>query len=326
MLKIGIIGAGNIARTFIEAVVKGNIKVTLEAIASRDLLKANEYKKLYRFKKAYGSYQELYKDTEVDLIYVATPHSFHYEQMMEILDYNKHIICEKPLTINHIQAEKVFQKAKQKKLFVMEALWTRFLPVIKELKMLVDNNIIGEVQRVEADFCFNSDSDENHRLRNPYLGGGALLDLGIYTISFADMFLGEPDSFETKFFIDPVTGVDVDEQIIYKYEGDKIAILSSSFVKDKALLGKIYGEKGYVIVEEFHQTQKAYIYNKDNVLIKTLDHPHLVNGFEYEIISAIYSIEKGFLEDVHIPHSKTIRILEQMDQIRESWGFKYPKE
>jgi predicted dehydrogenase len=326
LLRVGIVGAGNIANTFIDAITRGNLSICLEAIASRNLSKAKSYQEKYNIKKAYESYQELYEDDEVDLVYVATPHSFHYEQMMEILDYNKHIICEKPFTLNHKQAKMVFHKAKQKNLFVMEALWTRFLPVIKELKKLVDNKIIGEVQRVEADFCFSTDLDESHRLRNPYLGGGALLDLGIYCLSFADIFLGTPQSFETKMKKDLITGVDIDEEIIYKYKNGKVAILTSSIARDKPLLGKIYGDDGLIVVEEFHQTQKALIYNKDKKLIKTVEHQHIVNGFEYEILSAIASIEKGLLEDPHIPHSTSIKILKQMDQIRESWGFKYPSE
>ena len=326
MLKIGIIGAGNIAKTFIEAVVKGNIDVTLEAIASRDISKAIEYKNLYPFKKAYGSYQDLYNDLEVDLIYVATPHSFHFEQMLDILNHNKHIICEKPFTLNSKQAEIVFSKAKEKKLFVMEALWTRFLPTIKDLKEHINNGIIGEIKKVEANFCFKTNLDKNHRLRNLSLGGGALLDLGVYTITFANLFLGKPESISSKVVKDEQTGVDIDEEIIFNYEDNKSAILNSSIIKDMPSVGVIYGEKGYVKVENFHQTELAIIYNNDNEVIKSIERPHIVNGFEYEILSAIDSIENGRIEDPHIPHSDTIEILKQMDHIRQSWSLIYPQE
>jgi predicted dehydrogenase len=326
MLKIGIIGAGNIAKTFIEAVIKGNVNVTLEAIASRDILKAIEYKNLYSFKKAYGSYQDLYNDFEVDLIYVATPHSFHYEQMLQIIDHNKHVICEKPFTLNSKQAEEVFKKAKEKNLFVMEALWTRFLPTIKELKELINKGIIGEIEKVEANFCFKTNLDQNHRLRNLNLGGGALLDLGVYTITFANIFLGKPESISSKVVMDEQTGVDIDEEIVFKYKDNKLAILNSSIIKDMPSVGTIYGEKGYVLVENFHQTELAKIYNYNNEIIGSIEHPHSVNGFEYEILSAIDSIEKGRIEDPHIPHSETIKILKQMDDIRQSWNLIYPQE
>lgn len=326
MLRIGIIGAGNIAKTFIEAVVRSDIKVILEAIASRDISKANEYKNLYHFKKAYGNYHDLYNDDEVDLIYVATPHSFHFEQMLDILDYNKHIICEKPFTLNSKQAEIVFNKAKEKNLFVMEALWTRFLPTIKELKKMIDNGIIGKIEKVEANFCFKTDLDMNHRLRNLSLGGGALLDLGVYTITFANLFLGKPESITSKVIKDKQTGVDIDEEIVFDYKDNKQAILNSSIIKDMPPVGMIYGEKGYVKVENFHQTQLAIIYNNDNKILESIFYPHKVNGFEYEIMSAIDSIEKGMIEDPHIPHRKTIEILKQMDDIRQSWDLIYPQE
>ena len=154
MIKIGVIGAGNIAHRFSEAVQKGKIGGLLEAIASRDILRAKDYQKEYGYKKAYGDYQSLYEDPDIDLVYVATPHAFHYQQMMDLLDYGKHIICEKSFTLNANQAKAIFDKAKEKNLFVMEAMWTRFLPTVKEVLQVIDQGLIENPMMPHAETLY----------------------------------------------------------------------------------------------------------------------------------------------------------------------------
>ncbi|MFW5794257.1 MAG: Gfo/Idh/MocA family protein [Bacillota bacterium] len=324
MIKIGIIGAGFIANKFCEAVKKGEMDAILYAIGSRSLEKAKQFKQMHNFKVAFGSYQELYADKDIDLIYVATPHGLHYDHMMEILDYSKNIICEKPFTLNANQAKEVFAKAKRKKVFIMEAMWTRFLPTIRELETLIDDGIIGDVTRLEADFCFTPNKGDDNRLFQPKLGGGALLDIGIYPITFANIFLGRPKSFDSEVKMYK-TGVDIAETIYYNYP-DAQAILKVALNYDSPLKCIITGTEGRVIIEGLHETELAKIYNLDNELIKEIKHPHEVNGFEYEIKEAIECIKNNKLESEIIPHSETMNILTQMDNIRNSWDFSYPQE
>lgn len=325
MIKIGVIGAGNIAHRFSEAVQLGKTGASLEAIASRDISKAKSYQKKYKYHKAYGDYQSLYEDKDIDLIYVATPHAFHYEQMMEILDYGKHLICEKSFTLNANQAKAVFKKAKEKKLFVMEAMWTRFLPVIQEVVRVVNQGIIGKVKYLEANFSIKADVDINHRLRNPKLGGGALLDLGIYPLTFAKLILGRPSKQSIDFTLDPITGVDLCENIRLDYD-DAYADLKASMIESQPMIATIYGESGRILVDEFFQTQKALVYNQEDQIIKVINHPFEVNGFEYEIKSAVDSIEKGMYESPMMPHSETLDILEMMDMLRDKMDVQYPME
>lgn len=324
MIRIGIIGAGHIANKFAEAINLSDLNASLEAIASRSIDKANDFKKKYHVKKAYGSYIELYEDRDIDLVYIATPHVFHYKQMLDALDYHKHIICEKPFTINALQAEEIFLKAEEKQCFVMEALWSRFLPVIKELKHNLDQGLIGDIYKLEADFCFSPDKPINHRLFQPQLGGGALLDVGIYPITFANLFLGHPLSIKSKVKMIE-TGVDGDDYIEYSYPDAK-AILTASITHEKKREARIYGSKGYAIIEGLHASESIKIYNLDNQLIKHIANQHETNGFEYEIRDAIACIQQGYLESLVMPSSETISVLSQMDAIRKTWNFFYPQE
>lgn len=325
MFKIGIIGAGNIANRFSEAVNKSDlVDGKLYAIASRSIEKAEIFKKQHNIKKAYGSYEELYKDKDVDLIYIATPHVFHYEQMMDALDYNKNIICEKPFTINAKLAEEVFNKAKEKKAYVMEAMWTRFLPVIQEVKKQIDNGIIGEIELLEADFFFDANAPIENRLYQPKLGGGALLDIGIYPITFANIYMGEPKTIKSTVEMYE-TNVDASETIEYQYNNGK-AILKASINHEGPMQATIKGSKGKIIIEGLHETQSAKIYDNNNGLINHIKIPHNANGFEYEIKEAIDCIKAGKLESDIVSHQITLSVLKQMDQIRDSWNFFYPQE
>jgi len=324
MMKFGVIGAGNIANTFCTAVNQADIDAQLYAIGSRSIEKANKYKETYGFVKAYGSYTELFLDDEVDAIYIATPHGLHYEQMLDILDYKKHILCEKSFTLNHHQAKEIFAKAKKQNVFIMEAVWTRFLPTILRLQELVNSGIIGEITKVEADFCIDPDKSDEDRLFNPKLGGGALLDVGIYPITFANLFMGTPTSI-TSTMKKYHTGVDLTEEIRFTYKNGE-AILNASIGENRPLKGLITGTKGTIDVKNFFFTEQAFIYDLNNNLIKELHFPHEVNGFEYEIRETVRCINNHKLESEIMPHKETINILTQMDELRETWDFVYPQE
>ncbi len=322
MVKFGIIGAGNIAHTFCRAIEA--TRGQLEGIASRDYQKALLYQKQYGIPHAYGSYQALYNNPNIDCVYVATPHGLHYEQMMEILDYGKHILCEKAFTLNASQAKKVFEKARDKGCFVMEAMWTRFLPNVKHLQNIIKDGVIGEITRLEADFCFNAKIDPTHRLVNPSLGGGALLDIGIYPITFANIFLRTPDKIESQVEWYK-SQVDISETLTYHYPNAK-AILRSSFNSELPIDARIYGTKGFIHVPNFWSSEESHIYDSNHALIESVSFKHQVNGFEYEIDETIQMIEQNNLESPIMPHSETLTILKQMDSIRNAWHFEYPQE
>ena len=323
MLNFGVIGAGRIANTFCEAV--RHHKGTLYAIASRDLKKAEHFKATYGFEKAYDSYEALLKDTKVACVYIATPHGLHYEHMLLALKHNKPILCEKAFTLNAKQAEEIFSIAKKKKLFVMEAMWSRFLPITKTLKTLIDDGIIGDIQSLEAQFCIAPQQNLSDRLFNPQLGGGALLDVGIYPINYANIFLGEPTSIKSNCTYTS-TGVDLSETITYQYPNHVVAHLEASIGYDKPRIAKISGAKGWIYLPDFWRTETATIYDLNGQVIKTLTINHKVNGFEYQIDETIRCINEGLIESPIMPHSETLKILVQMDTLRKAWGIKYPQE
>ncbi len=322
MIRFGVIGAGRIAKTFSEA-IKGT-KESLYAVASRDINKALQYQKDYGYEKVYGSYEALLADLNVDCVYIATPHGLHYEHMMLALTYKKNILCEKSFTLNAKQAETVLNKAKENNLFVMEAMWTRFLPTIREVKKLVDSGIIGKITKIEADFGFAVDKHRKDRIVDPKMGGGALLDLGVYPVNFANLFLGSPDRYETKAVMDS-RGFDFSETYTFFYS-DSQAYLKSSLAEQLDTTAYIYGTEGYIKIPDFWKAEHALIYNQNHQLIQEINHPHLINGFEYEINEVARCLNENLKESPMMPHSSTLEVMKQMDALRKTWGLKFPTE
>ena len=322
MIRFGILGAGRIAHTFAQAIQATS--GTLHAVASRDFTRAQAFQQNYAIAKAYGSYPALYDDPDVDVIYVATPHGLHYTQMMAALDSKKHLLTEKAFTLNAREAREVFDKAKTQNTFVMEAMWTRFLPVTRTLETRISEGIIGPVKSLKATFSFAGDLRESGRLMNPSLGGGALLDVGIYPLTYADLFGRIPDSLTSQ-HTKSNTGVDLWNQIEID-TGDFQATLESGFLENKPREAIITGENGQIIVPSFWAAEDAFIYDANGQLIEHVHHPHAVNGFEYEIEAVIEAIAQQVREHPIMPHAKTIEMLERMDALRNAWGVVYPGE
>jgi len=322
VIKFGVLGAGRIARTFSDSV--NGIHETLYGIASRDLLRAEQFQSEYGFVKAYGSYEELLDDPNIDCVYIATPHGLHFEQMKMCLEKGKHILCEKSFTLNLDQAKIILEMAEAKNLFVMEAMWTRFLPTIQEVCKMIQNDAIGDIFQIDASFGFETATSTKDRLFNPELGGGSLLDIGIYPITLANLLLGVPDSFETlsSFY---ASGVDTSAKITYFYP-EAEAILNISFLDNLGNDAYIYGTKGYFHIPNFHACEFATLYNNNHKVVKMIEHKHIINGFEYEIFEAIRCIKKKLIESPLMKHEDTLEIMRQMDEIRKSWNFKYPQE
>ncbi len=322
MVKFAIMGAGKIAHKFAQACI--GINEYLYAIASRDLGRAMGFAERYDLEKYYGSYQEMLQDDEVDCVYIATPMSEHYQNIYDCLMAGKHVLCEKSFTLNHKQAQTVCALAKQKGLFLMEAMWMRFLPTIQEVQQVIRDGLIGDIIEMESFINMRLDFPLESRIYNPSLGGGALLDVGVYPVHMANLILGIPDSFdsEVKF---ASTGVDIDEKITYLYPHTD-ATLYASVVKEDKKDTIIYGSKGYIHIPHFWGTEQALVFNNHHKIIKEIEHKHLVNGFEYEIFETVKCIKKKLVESPILPHQTTIEIMKQMDALRKSWNLKYPQE
>ncbi len=321
-IRFGILGAGKIAQKFCEAA--NGIGVKLQAVASRDRSRALTFQERYGIATMYGSYGEMLADPDVDCVYVATPHGLHYEHMLACLRARKHVLCEKAFTLNRPQAEEVFAIARENGLFVMEAMWTRFLPAVQEACRSVKSGEIGSLISLEARFAFRSTNPPEDRLFNPALGGGALLDVGVYPITLANLVFGVPNRITAKARF-TATGVDGTAKIVYDYPDAK-AVLFASIEEDGGREAKIVGTEGVVRIPGFWATETATLCDLKGQPLRTITLPHRVNGMEYEIEETIRCIAEHRLESPIMPWSETLEILAQTDQIRSLWGFRYPGE
>ncbi len=324
IIRWGILGTGAIARQFANA-LNEMPDASLHAIASREHSDARDFCKEFSASKYYGNYQALVADEEIDVIYVATPHPVHAENVKLCLNAGKPVLCEKPFTMNANQASEVIAIAREKKLFLMEAMWTRFLPGMVEAQSLVKSGILGRVHHVQADFGFYSDVGPNHRLRNPVLGGGALLDLGIYPLSIAALFLGPIISANASAEIG-LTGVDEQTAFSLKHKGGG---LSSCFCSTRASTPielVISGELGSMHVKHpFFNAEKIRI-NLTDGLEKKLHIPLVGSGYAYEAAEVGRCLRSGLLESPVMPLDETLALLGWMDNIRAQIGLRYASD
>ena len=321
--RIGIIGCGWIAEKM-AITLQGMEKVEAYAIASRDLNKAETFAQKWNFTRAYGSYEEMLDDELVDLVYIATPHSHHYAHTRLSLLKGKPVLCEKAFTANAKEAEELLQLAKEKNLFLTEAIWTRYMPLSQTICELVDNGAIGRPQLLTANLCYPNYHKE--RMHKPELAGGALLDLGVYTLNFAAMVFGTDIIRTTSACIKTDTGVDAQNSITLEYADGKLAILCSSQMAKSDRQGIISGDKGFMIVDNINNPQKVSVYDSDYQLTAVYNCPPQITGYEYQVYASIEALENGWLESPFMPHQETLRIMRQMDELRKEWGVIYPSD
>ncbi len=300
-VKIGILGAGNIANTFAKNSVYVN-DAEIYAVASRDIAKSKDFADKYGIKTAYGSYDELYKDENVDIIYIATPHNFHYEQAKVCLLNGKAVLCEKPSFLNTKEATEIIELAKEKNLLLMEAMWTRFLPPVNTAKEWIKDGKIGDLKLLKADFGFIAKEEPTGRMFNPDLAGGALYDIGVYTYSFVS-YLADSKIKQHKSIVMPAfTGVDETTASIIEYENKAVAQITCSIRAGLSSDAVIYGTEGSIKVEKFWCATKAYLYDKAGNLVDSFDsgykdeHPDLYEGFKYQIQHAVDLYKNGKTE------------------------------
>lgn len=323
-MKVAILGAGVIATSMATAINGLDDSVEAYAVASRDLERAQAFAKEWGFKKAYGSYEEMVQDPEVDLVYVATPHSHHFEHAKLCIEHGKPVLVEKSFTANAKQAKELIALAEEKKVFLTEAIWTRYMPSRKLIDDAIASGIIGDVNMVEANLSYNI--AEKGRMVDPALAGGTLLDLGVYPINFASMVMGDEIEDISGTCTYCSTGVDCQESITISYKDGKFAALSSSMKCATRRLGQIYGTKGYIICTNINNIEKIEVYDWEHNFIKEIPVPKQINGYEYEVLACQRVLNEGGLECEEMPHSETIKIMEWMDKLRDDWGVKYPFE
>ena len=317
----GIIGLGDISHRFAKTLNYLGIKFK---VASRSIEKAKAFQKEYGCLEAYGSYEELLKDEEVDAIYISTPHGLHYENILECIKHNKHVICEKALVLNAKQAEDIKNKASEKRLLVMEAMWSRFIPMWNKIKYITQEEKYGKVKSIEADFIFKGNLDKNYRLMNKHLGGGSLLDVGVYPLNFINMMVGHPKEIKALAKLTE-TGVDEYTSVILKYD-DFIANFNVGFnitYKNNAI---IYYDNAYIELVNCAGAQEGFVFDYNHNIIEHLEIPFADNGFEYQVLSFIDSLNKKELQNQIMPLDESIEILKQIDEMRRQIGVKYEGE
>lgn len=321
--NIGIMGSGNIAGIMAGTINKMK-NVRVYAVASRQQVHADVFAGKYGCKKAYGSYADLVADKKVDLIYVATPHSEHYENVKMCLEAGKPVLCEKAFTLNAAQAEELVRIAAEHKVFLAEAMWTRYMPMLTTIREVIGSGIIGEPKTLTANLGYVISDKE--RLANRALGGGALLDVGVYTINFALMIFGHNISKIASCCTFTETGVDEQNAICLQYYDGKVANLNSSMVSLSDRQGIIYGTKGFAVVENINNFESIAVYDRQYKKVASYKCPKQISGYEYEVAACIDAIKCGLIECAQMPHSETLRVMRIMDEIRSQWGMKYPCE
>ena len=322
-MKLGILGPGRIARTVTATLVQMP-EIECYAVASRNLERAEEFARDFGFEKVYDSYEAMLRDPELELVYITTPHSHHYAQMMLCLEHGKHVICEKAFTLNADQARKIREFASRKGLYVAEAIWTRYMPSRKMIDEIIASGIIGSVNTLTANLSYNIAYKE--RIMEPALAGGALLDIGIYGLNFALMHFGSDiERMESTVKLTD-TGVDAMETITIFYKDGRMAVLTHSIYCRSDRKGIIHGENGYIVVENINNPQSVAVYDSGDNLLAFHKVPQQISGYEYEFREAVRCIREGKQEADSMPMETTVQVMEIMDSLRKTWGVVYPQE
>ncbi|GAA4114516.1 Gfo/Idh/MocA family oxidoreductase [Aquimarina addita] len=316
----GIMGCGTIAHKFAEDLCKIPTALVY-AVASRDLKKANDFGRLYNAYSCYGSYEELVKNTEVDVIYIATPHVFHYENTLLCLDHKKAVLCEKPFAMTIKQVREMIRIAQKNQVFLMEALWTYFLPHYTYVLEIIASKKLGNVLHLKADFGFVSNSSPEERLFNKKLGGGSLLDVGIYPLFAALTILGYPDQIQAKAYFGD-TGVDENCSVELSYKNGRKASLYSSITKKTKTEAIITLDQGKIIVHSrFHEPSSVTIIK--NETSELLQFPVDTHGYSFEAVHVQQMLTLHRTESTVMTFEKSLQLIALLDTIREKIGLYY---
>ncbi len=320
----GIIGPGKIARKFATDIQVVN-NARLHAVASRTLEKATAFATEFDAKYAFGSYEELLNCPNLDAIYIATPHVFHYENTIMCLKAGFPVLCEKPFAMNVKQVQEMIKTAKENNVFLMEAMWTSCLPTLLKIKSLIADGILGDVFSIRADFGFKAPQNFENRIYNKALGGGALLDIGIYPVFLALHLLGYPDQILAAAKIGQ-TGIDEEIGIIFQYEDGRMAHLHSTILTHTTTEAFIYGINGTLHLHERWFTPTHMTLHTTNCeLPEAITFDYKSGGFEYEIAEATQCLLNNKLQSDLMPLEESLALIQLLDAIRAKIGLHYDK-
>lgn len=325
-MKWGIMAVGNIAAKFADTINKMGASQQLRACASRSTERAEAFAERFNIEKAYGSYEEMLKDPEVDIVYIATPNNIHYENCRMCLNAGKHVLCEKPFTTCRADGEKLFEMAEEKGLFIMEAFWIRHLPVLGKMQEIIGQGGIGDVVWARSDYGFVAKGARKDRKFDSGLAGGALLDIGIYNLGFMRMVMGDdnPESFTSQYHINEY-GTDDFSSILLSYKGGRHACVTTSIGANIDRKAAIYGTKGSIFLDDFQKAEKLTV-RLESGEEYTVEIPMEINGFEYQIYEAQRCVEAKMTTSDVLKKEDTLEVLGLMDDIRKAWGLKYTFE
>jgi predicted dehydrogenase len=314
-LNWGIIGPGIIANKFANA-LKIN-KSNLLAVASRSKDRGEEFAKKHSVERVYDSYDKLLADDDIDVVYISIPHSHHAEWIIKALNAKKHVLCEKPITTSSKELQECIEASKRNNRFLMEAMWTRFLPMYREtVKEILDKDILGEIRIINIDYSFLCNPDPEYRLLNKNLAGGALLDVGVYAINLVDIFLGKPKEIKAVAHIGE-TGVDLQSAIAMKFDNKAVATITNGIAVTGEEIAQIIGTKGKLILRSFGRCELAELTlncQKTKKIVKEFE-----NGFQYEIAEVERCILEKKAESKIMPLSKSLEIQGIVDEIQKQF-------
>ena len=323
ILRVGIIGTGWIAEKA-AITLAGLTMCEAYAVGSRTQEKAEEFARKWDVKKAYGSYAELLADPDVDLVYVGTPHSHHYDVTREALLAGKPCLVEKAFMANRRQAQEIIDLAHERKVFLAEAIWTRYQPVVNMVRELIHNGRIGAPRLLTATLGYSM--GEKPRIMRADLCGGALLDLGVYALNFVRMFFPADIVSIDSQCVKSKTGMDLTNAITLVLADGMLCNLQSSAACVGDNIGVIAGTDGNLIIDNINNPQTITVNGPDRTYIETIRVPKQITGYEYQFVACRQALIDGLLEPLEMPHKETLYIMELMDGLRQKWGVRYPMD
>ena len=324
-VRWGILATGWIADQLAQA-INDQPDATCLAVGSRSQSAADKFGDKWHIPRRYPTYEALVADPDLDVIYIATPHNLHYENMKLCLKAGKPVLCEKPLTINAAQARECIELAREQELFLMEAMWMKCIPAIQQMQRWLEDGRIGKVRLVQAHFSFPIAFDPKGRLDDPALAGGALLDMGVYPATLAHLILGKPDRILSAAHL-AETGVDDLNSAIWTYDSGAHAVINSSQRLVRPSEAFISGSQGYIKVHHmFLRSQTLTLQEGWDAEPEVVQIPFESNGYIHQVREVQACLRAGKLESDIVPHSDTLEIMTLMDEMRAQWGLTYPQE
>ena len=322
-MRVGIIGAGWIAEKA-AITLNGMTDCEAYAIGSRSLEKAEAFARKWNMPKAYGSYAEVINDPAVDIIYVATPHSHHYDVTRHALLEGKPCLVEKAFMANYRQAKDIIDLAHERKVFIAEAIWTRYQPCVGIVRQLIAEGVIGTPRLITATLAYPMMKKE--RIFRPDLCGGALLDVGVYALNFVRMFTDAPVATLDGHCVKSDQGMDLTNTMTMVLEDGIVANLQSSAMCVGDNTGVIAGSEANIVIDNINNPQTITVYKRDRVLVDQISVPQQITGYEYQFSACRQALIDGLLEPREMPHQETLYVMQLMDDLRAKWGVRYPMD